>query len=202
MDRVETQDVNVENPNVGKTTAAHRLQNTLWERSTTTRIHRGNDLLSSSSPHAAVTVEATTSVSVSLSLSLSVHLLYNCSTTTDYNNNTTTTFINTMKVCALSHIYTYMTFRHIYICVLLNRSKPIGTGSCINRFSVSSIRRDMFPNKLPLHSGMGCRASPIRFRHASSLSGVSTLVSMSDPFSVVWIFVSTNSHSSTHSRIQ
>ena len=40
----------------------------------------------------------------------------------------------------------------------------------------------MFPNKLPLHSGMECRSNPICFRHACSLSGVSTLVSMSDPF--------------------
>ena len=49
----------------------------------------------------------------------------------------------------------------------------------------------MFPNKIPLHSGMGCCSNPICFRHAPSLSGVSTVVSMSDPFSVVWIFVST-----------
>ena len=39
-----------------------------------------------------------------------------------------------------------MTFRHIYICVLLNRSELIGTGSEISRFSVTSIWRDMFPN--------------------------------------------------------
>ena len=82
-------------------------------------------------------MEATTSLSLSLSLSLYLlHTLYNFSTTT----------INIYKVCALSHIYTYMTFRHIYICVLLNRSEPIGIGSEIGRFSVSSIRRDMFPN--------------------------------------------------------
>ena len=29
MDRVETQDVNVENPNIGKSTATHRLLNAL-----------------------------------------------------------------------------------------------------------------------------------------------------------------------------
>ena len=39
-----------------------------------------------------------------------------------------------------------MNFRHIYIYVLLNRSEPIGTGSCVSRSSVSSIRRDMFLN--------------------------------------------------------
>ena len=50
-----------------------------------------------------------------LSLSLS-HALYNYLYTT-------TTFITiSRKVCALSHIYTYMTSQHIYICVLLNRS--------------------------------------------------------------------------------
>ena len=64
------------------------------------------------------------------------------------------------------------------------------------------IRRDRNPNNLPLHFGMGCLSSPILFRHASSLSGVSTLVSISDPFSSVWIFVSTNSWSSILSRIQ
>ena len=55
------------------------------------------------------------------------------------------------------------------------------------------IRRDQDPNKLPLHSGMGCLVNPIRFWHASSLSGVSILFSICDPFSSVWIFVSTNS---------
>ena len=64
------------------------------------------------------------------------------------------------------------------------------------------IRRDRNPNKLPLHFGMGCLSNPILFRHASSLSGVSTLVSISEPFSSVWIFVSTNSLSSILSRIQ
>ena len=85
--------------------------------------------------------------------------------------------------------------KHIYIYV----------PSSGERFSPGlrhPIRRDRDPNKLPLHSGMGCLVSPICFRHASSLFGVSTLVSISDPFSSVWIFVSTNSQSSTRSRIQ
>ena len=55
------------------------------------------------------------------------------------------------------------------------------------------IRRDCNPNNLPLHSNMGCLVNPIRLQHASSLSGVSTLVSISDPFSSVWIFFNTNS---------
>ena len=153
--------------------------------------------MSSFSPHATsiYKMEATTS------LSLSMSLCYTLCTTFYFLQQTYTTHSHII-VCALSHIYTYMTFRHIYICVLLNRSEPIGTGSEISRFSVSSIQRDMFPNKLPLHSGMGCRSSPICFRHTPSLSGVNTLVSMSDPFSVVWIVVSRNSRSSTRSRIQ
>ena len=111
-----------------------------------------------------------------------------------------TTFIYYLML-ALSHIYTYMTFGLFTHVSPSNRSGRIGTGSSVIRFSLTSIRRDLFPNKLPLHSGMGCRCNPICFRHAPSLSGVSTLVSMSDPFSVVWIFVSTNSRSSTRSRI-
>ena len=54
------------------------------------------------------TVEATTSLSLSLSLTRSVQLLQ--SNIDNYN-----------KLCTLSHIYTYMAFRHIYISVL-----PIG----------------------------------------------------------------------------
>ena len=97
-----------------KTTAVHKLQNTLWERTTTTRIHRGNDLLSSSSPHAKVTVEAKTSHSLSLSLTLSLYtraiqlLLQKCSTT--YNN----------VLCPKSYLYIY-DFRVIYTCVPSNR---------------------------------------------------------------------------------
>ena len=48
-------------------------------------------------------------------------------------------------MCPKSYLYIY-DFRHIYIRVLPNRSELIGTGSWINRFSVSSIRSDMFPN--------------------------------------------------------
>ena len=60
------------------------------------------------------TVEATTSLSLSLRI---------C--TRSFYNNTTTT---TCKICALSRIYTYTTFRHIYVSVLQigrNRSGPV-----------------------------------------------------------------------------
>ena len=120
----------------------------------------------------------------------------------------TTTIQPTLHIIkfSLGNIYTNMTFRlftniapmgsqeHIYIYV------PSIHGEVLTRPATS--RRDLFPNKLPLHSGMGCRTSPIRFRHAFSLSGISTLVIISDPFSAVWIFVSANSRSSTCSRIQ
>ena len=68
--RVETPDINVENPNVGKTTTAHRLQKiALYERNTMSRKHRGNDLLSSSlATHGGYNEEATTSLSLSHAL--------------------------------------------------------------------------------------------------------------------------------------
>ena len=70
--RDETPDISVENPNVGKTTAAHRLQKIpLYVRDTMSRKHRGNDLLSSSSPHAAVVTLWRHNLSLTLSLSLS-----------------------------------------------------------------------------------------------------------------------------------
>ena len=66
------------------------------------------------------TVEATTSLSLSLSFSVYLsHALYNF-----YKVILTTP----QKTGALSHIYTYMTFRHIYISVLpigRNRSGPV-----------------------------------------------------------------------------
>ena len=100
-------------------------------------------------------------------------------------------------IFALSHIYTHMTFglfthmaprgslERIHVCVPSNRLREVTTGPLVIRFFSRPIRRDLFPNQLPLHSGMGCRVSLIRCRHASSLSGVRTLVSMSDPFSAV-----------------
>ena len=58
-----------------------------------------------------------------LSLSLSLSLSVTHSVQIFYNN-----YQHVHKICALSHIYTYMTFRHIYICVLpigRNRSGPV-----------------------------------------------------------------------------
>ena len=134
--------------------------------------------MSSSSPHAAAVTRwrqlplSPLSLSLSLSLSSSIHLtLHMC-------NN------NYKDMCPKSYLYIYDFSAYLHLCPS-NRSEPIGAGSVMSRFSASSIRRDMFPNKLPLHSGMGCRSNPICFRHAPSLSGVNTLVSMSDPFSVV-----------------
>ena len=92
-----------------------------------------NDLSSSSLPHAAaVTMRRQQPLSLSLrhALSRSVHLtlqlFYNIS--------------NYIKNCALSHIYTHMTFRHIYISVHPIGSVPIGAGSAMSRFSASCIR--------------------------------------------------------------
>ena len=68
--------------------------------------------------------------------------------------------------------------------------------------STLPIRRDLFPNKLPLHSGMGYCTNPILRRHALSFSADNTFVSISDPFSSVWTFTTANSPSSTRSRIQ
>ena len=137
-------------------------------------------------------------------------------------HNTSSTLSNakTHNKFSLSHIYTNMTFGlftniapvsskdiYLHICPFHWRICPFhwrrgSHRACNIRFFSFPIRRESFPNKLPLHSGMGCRTSPIRFRHASSLSSMSTLVSISDPFSAVWIFVSANSRSSTWSRIQ
>ena len=70
--RVETPDISVEKPNVGKATATHMLQKiTLYERNTMSRKHRGNDLLSSSlATRGGYNEEATTSLSLSHSLTL------------------------------------------------------------------------------------------------------------------------------------
>ena len=44
------------------------------------------------------------------------------------------------------------------------------------------IRRDMFPKKLPFHSGMGCFINPTLCRHTFSFLTDNTFVNMSDPF--------------------
>ena len=127
---------------MGKTTAVHKLQNTLWERSTTTRIHRGNDLLFSSSPHAAVTVEATTSHTHSLSLTMSlytraIHLLLTKVQQLTINY--------VLSVCPKSYLYRY-DFRVIYTCVPSNLSDGSKPGLRSSGSPYLSIRRDLFPN--------------------------------------------------------
>ena len=69
---------------------------------TTMRCTEATTSCSPSSPHAAVTIEATSSLSLTLFHAVSVHTRY----TTNFTNVSTTT----SKMLALSHIYTYMTF--------------------------------------------------------------------------------------------
>ena len=123
-EREGTQNVNVENPIVGKTTAAHRLQKiTMREELRDMEAQRQRPLFPLLR-HTAVTIEETTSFSLSLSLY----------TVTLYSHNTTsTTMFNLHNRVALSHIYTHMTFRlfthiapgssqaHIHICVHFGR---------------------------------------------------------------------------------
>ena len=147
---------------MGNTTAVHGLQDVtmrgLQRLGTETTIscslaspaggyNRGNDL--------------------SISLSLYTVTLY-----INIRNTTSTTHSHNNKV-SLSHIYTNMTFglfshiapggslEHIHIFVPSSRSGRLPPG--LQSSGSRPIRRDLFPNKLPLHSGMGCHASPIRF---------------------------------------
>ena len=103
---------------------------------TTMRCKEATTSCSSSSPHAAVTIEATSSLSLTLFHAVSVHTRY----TTNFTNVSTTT----SKMLALSHIYTYMTFG-LFTHVSLPIVGRIGTGSSVIRFSLTSIRRDLFP---------------------------------------------------------
>ena len=133
--RENTHDVNVENPNVGKTTAAHRLEKiTMREEYNDGESTEATTSCTPSSPHGGYN-EATTSSSLSLSHTHThTHSRY---TVTHYTTNTTT--INTL-VFDLSHIYTHMTFglfthmaprgsqEHIYICVPSNRSGGLPPG--------------------------------------------------------------------------
>ena len=103
------------------------------------RKQRGNNLLSSSSPHAAAVTrwrQRPLSLSLSVSLARSVQLTL---------QQQPTLLHHSKSMCPKSYIYIYDFSAYLHICPS-NWSKPIGTGSGINRFSVSSIRRDMFPN--------------------------------------------------------
>ena len=105
------------------------------------------------------TVEATTSLSLSLSLS---HTL--C--TTFYKVILTTTY---QSMCPKSYLYIYDFSTYLHFCPS-NRSEPMGTGSVMSRFSASSIRRDMFPNKI-------LRSSRKAARNAKSTPGSGTEMS-------------------------
>ena len=131
-----------------------------YQRNTTIGEHRGNDLFSPSSPHNGYN-EATTSFTLSLSLSLSrchcVHALYNY-LQQKCNNNFT---------FAQSHMYTHMTFG---LFTHMAPRGPQSVGLIITSLRSSDspklpIRRDLFPNKLALHSGMGCRVSQYFGQH-------------------------------------
>ena len=124
----------MENPQCGKNHGSAQATEKipLYERNTLSRKRRGNDLSSSSSPHAAAVTQSrqrplSLSLSLSLSLTLSVHLALHL-----FNN-------HTYKICALCHIYTHMTVRHIYNSVHPISSVPIGADSAISRFSASCI---------------------------------------------------------------
>ena len=126
---------------VGKTTAAHRLLNTLWWGDYKRWEHRGNDLLWLLFLRHTRRLQRGGNY-LSLSLSRSVQLLFTRITTT-FN-------INIESMCPKSYLYIYDFSAYLHMCPS-NQSEPIGTGSWISRFSVSSIRRDMFPNILLLH---------------------------------------------------
>ena len=71
---------NVENPNVGKNhDSPQTAEYTICERNITVEAQGQRPLALLPSPHAAVTMEATTSLSLSLPLSrfISAHALYN-----------------------------------------------------------------------------------------------------------------------------
>ena len=111
---------------VGKTTTAHMLQDTLYERNTVSKKnHRGNDLLSSSlSPHAAVTTRRQRLLSLSLTL---------CTATL------TIIQQHFQKLCPKSYLCPYDFSAYLHLCPP-NRSVPIGAGSSMSRFSASCIR--------------------------------------------------------------
>ena len=128
---------------MGKTTATPRLQNTLWKRRLQQWKHKGNDLLHFSLRHTRRLQWRQLPLSLSLSLShaLSLHTRY----TTNFRkcNN------NILSVCPKSYLYIY-DFWVICTCVPSNRSGRIGTGSSVIRFSLTSIRRDLFSNTIVL----------------------------------------------------
>ena len=105
---------------MGKTTAATRLQNTLWGRRLQQWKHKGNDLLHFSLRHTRrlqwrqLPLSLSLYLCLSLSLTLSLHTRYTTNFTKCNNN-------HTQNVCPKSYLYIY-DFRVIYISVPSNRS--------------------------------------------------------------------------------
>ena len=96
-----------------------------------------------------------------LSLSLSLSLtLYLCTRAIQL---TLQMYQQHLKVCALSHIYTYMTFGLFTHVSPSNRSGRIGTRSSVIWFSLTSIRRDLFPNTH--HAEPWCEAIEAYLHH-------------------------------------
>ena len=94
----------------------------------------------STSPHGGYNGGNDLSVSLSLSLTLSLSVqLRSIHTLTKVQQHTL------ISVFPKSYLYIY-DFWLIYISVPSNRSGRIGTGSSVIRFSLTSIRRDLFPN--------------------------------------------------------
>ena len=109
---IETQDITWKTHNSGKNHDSPRaVEYTIWEEYKVERKHRGNDLLSSSSPHAAaVTRWRQRPLSLSLCISL-LHALYNSSTNM---------WQRSKSMCPKSYLYIY-DFWAIYTNVLTNR---------------------------------------------------------------------------------
>ena len=97
---------------------------------------RGNDLLHFSLRHTRRLQWRQLPLSLSHSPSLSVQLtLYK-------SNSTTTTTLHTESMCPKSYLYIYDFSAYLHMCP----SQSVGTSSEISPFSISSIRRDLFPN--------------------------------------------------------
>ena len=110
---IETQDITCKTYNSGKNHDSPRaVEYTIWEEIQSRRKHRGNDLLSSSSPH-ATTVTRWRQRPLSLTFSLSFTLC-----TTLYKVILTTLF---KSLCPKSYLYIY-DFRVFYTNVHTNRS--------------------------------------------------------------------------------
>ena len=101
------------NPNVGKTTAVHKLQNTLWERSTTMRgTQRQRPLVLFFATRGGYNGGNYLTHTLSFTLSLYTRAIQLTFTKYQQHNE---------NVCPKSYLYIY-DFRVIYISVLPNRS--------------------------------------------------------------------------------